>query len=200
MHKASLSYRTNKIKAKRYDLVGRVVAGDSAWNKTGTRRNIPLEVTITRGPGGMIEHGTDIPDRYGPVLAIVDLEIRRISVQGIAQHEILHNGQRRREDPPGQKLPVRILHIDLHEIDAGIPGDVVDGFDELLRRAAAAFVAGRWVRSRFRVGCHDCFRGAPGFFETGRKDASVGALIVAPVADGVYEHIGGCSGSAPEVG
>lgn len=96
-----------------------------------------------------LEHRTHIPDPHGPPLAIIDLEVRRISIQRVAQDELFHNGQRGPVDPPGQLPVLGILRVHLHVLDTGVPGDGRDGCEPVQRggvRAVDGAVADFGVR------------------------------------------------------
>ena len=94
---------------------------------------------------------------------------------------------------------VGILREDLHVLDAGIAGNVPNGYQVRLRCAVrgidgAVAVA---VVCSCGVAFHGVLRCVEGAVEASPKDGSVGALVVAVGADGVDENGGGCAGPAP---
>ena len=149
------------------------------------------------------------PDPHIPVphrtpLAIVDLKVRRIGVQGEAQNEILHNGQSSPVDAPGQFLVVTILRKDFHPLDSRVSaGDIPDGYQQCQRcavRAVDGAVAHWRVYPCGGAGFHGVLRCVVGAVEAAPEDGTVGTLVVAVGTNGVDEDIGGCTCAAPDVG
>lgn len=92
----------------------------AARHATGS---VVRKVTVRRVA---FEHYPHIPVPHSPPLAVVDLEIRRVGIQGVAQNKLLHNRQSSPPHPPGQLLPVRILPKDLYVLDPRVAGNVPD--------------------------------------------------------------------------
>lgn len=148
-----------------------------------------------------MEHDTHIPDPHDPPITVPDGEIRRVRVQGVGQHEVLHDRQRGREDPVRQLLVLGVLRVELHREEIGVHGETrVDVYRLRDGRMGDRTVAGRGVHVVVGPGRHLVCHGEVGAVEAGGEDGVVGALVVAPVADGVDVDVGGRAVAAPEVG
>ena len=132
-------------------------------------------------------------------MAITDLKIHSISVQGVARHEILDDCQRRLVDPPGQLLVVGTLRKDFDGGDSSGWVEIVDG-NSVRLRSVDGTVACRRIKVRCRIGQHGILGSVVRAVKTGREDGLAGTLVVAVVADRVYIDVRGDTGAAPEVG
>ena len=164
-------------------LIIRVVARHRT-DETVILRRVPLE--ITRRGVQPVQPQSYISVSQGPVLAIVDLEIRRVGIQGVAQDEIHHDQQRSAVDAEGQFLAVGILRKDLHPLDSGVRAGVSDGVldEDVICQGCCVLpvdgaVACRCVHVVGGAGFHGVLRGVVGAVEAGPEDGCVGALVVA---------------------
>ena len=132
-------------------------------------------------------------------MAITDLKIHGISVQGVARDEILDDRQRRLVNPPGQLLVVGALRKDFDGGDSSGWVEIVDGNSVRLRSVDGA-VACRRIKVRCRISQHGILGSIARAVETGREDGLAGTLVVAVVADRVYIDVRRDTGAAPEVG
>ena len=148
-----------------------------------------------------MQHDTHIPVPNRAPLAIPNLEIHRVGEQGVRQHEILHDAQRRRVNPPRQFLMVRVLGVHFDGGDSRGSGDARDGYPPrlrgALRRVDGAVACGGGVVAGGAVGEHGVFGRVVGAVETGPEYGRLRPFVVAVVADVVDEYVGGGAGAAP---
>ena len=70
-------------------------------------------------------HDSHVPVPYGTPLAVADLKVHGVGVQGVGLGEIPKDRQRGHVNAPGQMLVVGVLREELDLGDAGVCGYVL---------------------------------------------------------------------------
>ena len=84
-----------------------------------------LEVATGRSDG----HDPHVPFPHGTPLAVADLEVHGVGVQGVGRGEIAQDSQGGHVDAPGQMLVVGVFGVELDLVDAGVSGYVLGDGD-----------------------------------------------------------------------